>query len=73
MALCVPPATADQHATRDAVRLAIRDYLWSDETGLPEDRYTEDDVQTRAEEVFRHVYRVYPKVPSPFYATAGVA
>ncbi|MFA6673252.1 MAG: type I restriction endonuclease subunit R, partial [Methanoculleus sp.] len=31
----------DKEATRDAVRLAIRDFLWSDSTGLPVDHYTE--------------------------------
>lgn len=61
----------DKEATRDAVRLAIKDYLWSDDTGLPAENYSEDDVATVAEEVFRHVYRVYPTVPSPVYAKAG--
>ena len=63
----------DKEATRDGVRLAIRDFLWSESTGLPVDQYTEDDVQARAEEVYRHVYRVYPTLPSPYYATAEVA
>jgi len=63
----------DKEATRDAVRLVIRDFLWSESTGLPVDQYTEDDVQARAEEVYRHVYRVYPTLPSPYYATAEVA
>lgn len=35
------------------------------------DSYTEDDVQERAEEVFRHVYRVYPRLPSPIYQAAS--
>ena len=61
----------DKEATRDAVRLAIRDFLWSDETGLPVGNYTDADVGARADEVYRHVYRVYPKMPSPFYV--GVA
>ena len=52
------------------VRLAIRDFLWSDESGLPVETYTESDVQARAEEVFRHVCPVYPMVPSPYYASA---
>lgn len=60
----------DKEATRDAVRLAIRDFLWSDKTGLPVDEYTEDDVTLKAEEVFRHVYRAYPTVPSPYYSQA---
>ncbi|MFH2000392.1 MAG: type I restriction endonuclease subunit R [Planctomycetota bacterium] len=63
----------DKEATRDAVRLAIRDFLWNESTGLPVDQYTEDDVQTRADEVYRHVYRVYPKVPSPYYEAHAVA
>jgi type I restriction enzyme R subunit len=59
----------DKEATRDAVRLAIRDFLWSESTGLPMDQYTEDDVQACAEEVYHHIYRVYPTLPSPFYDT----
>ncbi len=59
----------DKEATRDAVRVTIHDYLWGDETGLPVDAYTEDDVNKRAEEVFRHVYRTYPMLPSPVYAS----
>ena len=53
------------------MRLLIKDYLWSDATGLPTDSYSEDDVAGKAEDVFRHVYRVYPTVPSPLYAQAG--
>jgi type I restriction enzyme R subunit len=63
----------DKEATRDAVRLTIKDFLWSDETGLPVDKYDEPEVQERAEEVYRHVYRVYPEIPSPFYAAGAVA
>ncbi len=59
----------EKEATRDAVRATIRDYLWSDDTGLPVDNYTEDDVDARAEEVFRHIYRAYPTVPSPYYVS----
>ncbi len=57
----------DKEATRDAVRIAIQDYLWNDETGLPVESYTEDDIATSTEEVYRHIFRVYPKIPSPFY------
>jgi type I restriction enzyme R subunit len=63
----------DKEATRDAVRLAIQDFLWSDQTGLPLDKYDEAEVQERADEVYRRVYRVYPEIPSPFYATGAVA
>lgn len=63
----------DKESTRDAVRVAIQNFLWSDKTGLPVDSYTEDDVQTRSDEVFRHVFRVYPTVPSPYYQYAAAA
>ena len=61
----------DKESTRDAVRLSIRDYLWSDATGLPVDSYTEEEVHVRAEDVFRHIYRAYPTLPSPFYEVAA--
>ena len=58
----------DKESTRDAVRVAIRDFLWSDKTGLPVDSYTEEEVGVvKAEDVFRHMYRACPTVPSPFY------
>lgn len=60
----------EKESTRDAVRLTIQDFLWSDETGLPE-AYTEEDVQDKTEAVFVHVFRAYPTVPSPYYAEAA--
>ncbi len=57
----------EKEATRDAVLLAIHDYLWSDATGLPVESYSEQDVQNIAEEVYRHIYYAYPTVPSPYY------
>ncbi|MCK4624209.1 MAG: hypothetical protein KAV00_02785, partial [Phycisphaerae bacterium] len=61
----------DKEATRDSVRVTISNFLWSDKTGLPVGSYTEDDVKTISDEVFRHVYRAYPTVPSPCYAEAA--
>ena len=63
----------DKESTRDAIRLVIRDYLWSDNTGLPVDSYTEDEVQAVSEEVYRHIFRAYPTIPSPFYSTSKSA
>jgi len=60
----------DKETTRDAVRVTIRDFLWSDDTGLPVGIYTEDDVAHRAEDVFRHVFWAYPTLPSPYYEAA---
>ena len=58
----------EKEATRDAVRVTIRDFLWDDETGLPVDDYSEEDVALKSDEVFRHVHRAYPTLPSPLYA-----
>jgi len=58
--------------TRDSILASIRDFLWSDDTGLPETHYSEEDVMTCTEEIFQHVFRVYPRVPSPVYVD-GVA
>jgi len=63
----------EKESTRDAVRTAIEDFLWSDDTGLPVESYTEEEVKGRAEEIFRHVYCVYPRIPSPFYEKTVVA
>ena len=49
----------EKEATRDAVFGAIRDFLYSDRTGLP-GGYTDAEVEARSGEVFRHVFRVYP-------------
>ncbi|MEA3508565.1 MAG: DUF3387 domain-containing protein, partial [Synergistota bacterium] len=63
----------DKEATRDAVRLAIRDFLWTDSSGLPENLYSIDEVKEKAEIVYKHVFRVYPILPSPFYPEQTVA
>jgi type I restriction enzyme R subunit len=36
-------------------------------TGLPVDEYNDEDIQTLTENVYWHVYRAYPAVPSPIY------
>jgi type I restriction enzyme R subunit len=59
----------EKEATRDAVKLAIKDFLWNESTGLPVDVYTEDEVMEWADATYQHIYRVYPTVPSPFYAS----
>lgn len=59
----------EKEATRDAVRSSIFDFLYSDQTGLP-DTYTAPEIQEKVEAVFRHVYYAYPTVPSPVFAGA---
>lgn len=53
---------------RDSVRLTIHDYLYADATGLPVDSYDEEDVETLTIEVYQHIWRAYPTLPSPVYA-----
>ena len=62
----------DKQATCDAVRVTIQDFLWDDATGLPQS-YTEREVEKRSDEVFRHVFQVYPTLPSPYYETVAAA
>jgi type I site-specific restriction-modification system R (restriction) subunit len=49
----------NKQATRDAVKVEIRDFLWNDETGLPLACYSEQDVEEKAEQVYLHVFRLY--------------
>ena len=56
----------DKEATRDAVRSTIFDFLYSDNTGLP-DVYADEEIKAKAEDVFRHVFYAYPTLPSPLY------
>ena len=53
----------DKEATRGAVHVTIRDFLWSDETGLPAGGYSDEEVEARSDDVFRHVFHAYPTVP----------
>ena len=62
----------DKEATRDAVRVAIYDFLYNSETGLPESSYGEDDMRTKTEAVFHYVCHVYPTLPSPYDETVAV-
>jgi len=58
----------DKEATRDAVKIAIRNFLLDEVTGLPDGL----DVRQKADDVFRHVFRAYPTVPSPLYSATPV-
>jgi type I restriction enzyme R subunit len=58
----------EKEATRDSVLVSIRNYLYSEDSGLPVNSYTDEEVEKKAEIVYEHVYRVYPEIPSPYYA-----
>jgi type I restriction enzyme, R subunit len=57
----------DREATRDSVRVVIHNFLYNEDTGLPADYYSDEEVTMKSEEVFVHVYRAYSTVPSPYY------
>ena len=56
----------DKESTRDGVKKQIRDFLFSDATGLPA-AYTDTEIDVKTNVVFRHIYEVYPVLPSPYY------
>jgi len=58
----------ERETTRDAVKIAIKNFLWDEETGLPVDSYDDNDVVNKTDEVFTHVFRVYPTIPSPYFS-----
>jgi type I restriction enzyme, R subunit len=60
----------EKEATRDAVRVAILNFLYDDRTGLPIDHYTVEEVNTKVDAVFAHIFQSYPTLPSPFYSVA---
>ena len=57
----------EKEATRDAVKQEIKDFLYRDQTGLPAPAYSDSDVDTKTEAVFRHIHYAYPRLPSPVY------
>jgi type I restriction enzyme R subunit len=60
----------DKETTRDAVQIAISDFLYSDKTGLP-DAYTDEEVKLRSEGVFQYMFYAYPTVPSPLFSASA--
>lgn len=44
-----------KEATQDVMRQTIYDFLYSDETGLPQS-YSREEIAQKSQVVFRHVY-----------------
>ncbi|MFQ2320117.1 type I restriction endonuclease subunit R [Aeromonas dhakensis] len=61
-----------KESTRDAVKQQIFDFLYDENTGLPVEQYEESEISEITERVFLHIYRAYPRVPSPVYQ-GGIA
>jgi len=53
--------------TQAQVQALIFNFLYDDETGLPVDIYSDEEVKTLAEELFRHVYVVFPDAVANVY------
>ena len=47
---------AAKQATRDDIRITIKDYLWSEQSGLPAS-YAEPEIEIKAEQILQHVLR----------------
>ena len=60
----------DREPARDEIKVLIKDFLWDDKTGLPDECYSIDDVEKKAQDVFNHIFRTYPTIPSPYYTKA---
>jgi type I restriction enzyme R subunit len=54
----------EKEKTRDKIHVTIRNFLYDDETGLPTDSYTEEDVMQKTSQVYGHIFRVYDS-PQP--------
>ncbi|MCZ6674172.1 MAG: hypothetical protein O7C75_14680 [Verrucomicrobia bacterium] len=63
----------DKESTPDAVSLAIYDFLYSDQTGLPVDFYDVEEVERLSGEMYRHGFRTYHRIPSPIYSSSSAA
>ena len=61
----------EKEGSRDAVYQEIYDFLYSDNSGLPEEIYEDEEIEELAESVFNHVFRAYPILPSPYYGKAA--
>ena len=56
----------DKQATRDAIKVEIRDFLWNEQTGLPVECYADREVEEKAEQIYRHVFSLYTGQHSSF-------
>ena len=60
----------EKRQTQARVKQLIHDHLYSEDTGLPIDTYTEDDVEALAEVVYLHVYEKYETAANSVYSDA---
>lgn len=58
-----------KEATRDAVLVEIRNFLYDDDTGLPDEIYTIDDLPEKVQQVYQHIYLQYQDAVHHVYAS----
>lgn len=46
----------EKEATRDAVLVTIRDFLWNEDTGLPITSYSESEVEDKATQIYLQIF-----------------
>ena len=63
----------EKRQTQAQVQQLIHDYLYDENTGLPVEAYTDDEVKTLAEVVYLHVYQQYESATENVYAIAAGA
>lgn len=61
----------EKRQTQAQVKQLIYDYLYSEETGLPVDAYSDQEVKELAEVVYLHVYQQYETSEESVYAMAA--
>lgn len=57
----------EKEATRDEIKVFIKDFLYSEKTGLPLEDFEEDEVFAVADKVFEHVFRQYESADKNVY------
>jgi len=59
----------EKQATRDDVKVEITNFLWNERTGLPKS-YTEEEIGSKADVIYLHVFQQYPNEQPDVYAGA---
>lgn len=61
----------EKRQTQAQVQQLIYDYLYDEDTGLPVEAYTDDEVKALAEVIYLHVYQQYESATENVYAMAA--
>ena len=59
----------EKQATRDDVKVEIANFLWNERTGLPKS-YSEEELGSKTDEVYLHVFQQYPNEQPSVYSGA---